>query len=297
MLFIVRNQRTQNQGIRNVVDQTQVGQRLAGNLAKRFTGHQRLHAVAFSHFRRRTHHHTLEHHAHLAVVDFLENFAHHRFEVDRHKTHAMRTAEAVPQVVRNLTNADFMRRAAKVKEAVVYAAAATHQHIAGNAGVETTGDQRQHVFLGANRETANTFITPFYQQQTIVLDFEIDGHIRVGQLHARRFNMLVQTAAHITLNLNGGEFVLTATFNPHAEGFIFQRFAPQRQRLLENIVQGGERHVFHFEDMVNPRNARQRVANNQTLVLIFCANFDVIPVTNDGERFIVVFKNVTNVPG
>ena len=33
VLFIVRNQRTQNQRVRDVVDQAQVGQRLAGNLA------------------------------------------------------------------------------------------------------------------------------------------------------------------------------------------------------------------------------------------------------------------------
>ena len=91
--------------------------------------------------------------------------------------------------------------------------------------------------------------------------------------------------------------MLTATFHTHAKRFVFQRFAPQGQRLLENIVQRGERHVFHFQDMVDARNTGQRVADCQTLVLIFGANFDVIPVTNDGERFIVVFKNVTNVPG
>ncbi len=103
----------------------------------------------------------------------------------------MGAAKAVPQVMRHLANADFMRRAAKVKEAVVYAAAATHQHIAGDAGVKTAGDQRQHVFLGANRETANTFITPFDQQQAIIFHFQMHRHIRVSELHARRFNMLI----------------------------------------------------------------------------------------------------------
>ena len=84
-----------------------------------------------------------------------------------------------------------MRRAAEVKEAVMHAAAATHQHIAGNAGVETTGNERQHIFLGTNRETANTFIATFNQQETIVFHFQMDSDIRVSQLHARGLNMLI----------------------------------------------------------------------------------------------------------
>ena len=73
----------------------------------------------------------------------------------------------------------------------MHAAAATHQHIAGNTGVETAGDQRQHIFLGADRETANTFVAAFDQQETIVLNFQMDSHIRIGQLHARGLNMLI----------------------------------------------------------------------------------------------------------
>ena len=39
-----------------------------------------------------------------------------------------------------------MGGAAKVKEAVMNAAAAAHQHVAGDAGVKAAGDQRQHIF-------------------------------------------------------------------------------------------------------------------------------------------------------
>lgn len=73
----------------------------------------------------------------------------------------------------------------------MHAAAATHQHITGNTGVETTGNERQHIFLGADRETANTFVAAFNQQETIVFHFQMDSHIRIGQLHARGFNMLI----------------------------------------------------------------------------------------------------------
>ena len=93
-----------------------------------------------------------------------------------------------------------MRCPAKVEEAVVHAAAATHQHVAGHAGVETTGDQRQYVFLRTNGETANTFIAAFNQQQTVVFDFKINRHVRLRQLHARGFNMLVQSTANITFH-------------------------------------------------------------------------------------------------
>ncbi|MFO6485210.1 hypothetical protein ACLBR5_25400 [Escherichia coli] len=49
-----------------------------------------------------------------------------------------------------------------------------------------------------------------------------------------------------------------------------------KQRFLKNIVHVGKRHVFDFENMVDTRNTGQGVANSQTLVFIFCANFDVI---------------------
>ncbi|CGX87590.1 Uncharacterised protein [Salmonella enterica subsp. enterica] len=82
--------------------------------------------------------------------------------------------------------------------------------------------------------------------------------------------------------------MLTATFYPHAEGFAFKLFAILRQRFLENVVHIGERHIFDFKNMVNPRDAGQRVANRQTLVFIFGANFNVIPVTDNREGLIVV---------
>ncbi len=288
MLFIMGDKRAQDQGIRNVINQAQVGQRLAGYLAQRFTGYQCLYAVALSDFRRRAYHHTFEDHAHLAVVDFLQDLTHHRLKVDRDKTHAMRATVAVPQIMRHLTNADFMRGAAEVKEAIVYAAAATHQHVAGHPGVETTGDQRQDVFLRTNRETANTFIAAFNQQQTVVFDFKIYRYIRFRQLHARGFNMLVQPAANITFHLNGAKLMLTATLNTYTEGFSFQLIAILHQRFLENIVHVGKRHVFYFENMVNTRNTGQRVANIQALAFIFSANLNVIPVTDNGKVFIVV---------
>ncbi len=88
---------------------------------------------------------------------------------------------------------------AKIKEAVMYAAAATQQHIAGDAGVKATGNQRQHIFLRADRETAQTFVARSHQRQTILFNFKIHRHVRVFKLHAGAFNMLVQTAANIAL--------------------------------------------------------------------------------------------------
>ena len=190
--------------------------------------------------------------------------------------------------MRHLTNTDFMRCAAEVKEAVMYAAAATHQHVAGHARVETTGDQRQYVFLRTNRETANTFITAFNQQQTVVFDFKINRHVRLRQLHARGFNMLVQSTANITFHLNGAKLMLTTTLNAYAEGFTFQLVTILYQRFLENIVHIGKRHVFYFENVVDPRNTGQRVANVQALAFIFRANLNVIPVADNGKVFIIV---------
>lgn len=91
--------------------------------------------------------------------------------------------------------------------------------------------------------------------------------------------------------------MFAATLHSHAEGFAFQRLAPQRQRLLENIVQRGERHDFDFQNMVDAGDTGQRIANSRALIFIFRANFDMIPMTDDGQRLIIVFENVTNVPG
>ncbi|MNC72578.1 hypothetical protein D3C75_1236480 [compost metagenome] len=87
------------------------------------------------------HHHAFEHHAHLAVFDLFQDLTDHRFEIDRHKAHLVRAAEAVPQIVGNLLDANFVRRATQIKEAIMYATATAHQHIAGNTRVKTAGNQ------------------------------------------------------------------------------------------------------------------------------------------------------------
>ena len=50
VLFIVRNQRAQDQSIGDIIDQAQVSEGLTGDLAERFAGDQRLHAIAFRDF-------------------------------------------------------------------------------------------------------------------------------------------------------------------------------------------------------------------------------------------------------
>jgi Cyanate permease len=184
--------------------------------------------------------------------------------------------------------ASTMRCTTQIEEAVVYAATATHQHVAGNARIEPAGDQRQHVFLSADRETANTFVTAFDQQQAIVFDLQIHGHVRVSQTYARSFHVLVKTAANVTFHFNRAELVLATTFHAHAEGFTFDLVAVLYQRFLEDVVHIAERNIFHFQNMMNTRNTGQRVANILTFVFVFRANFNVIPVTHHGKRFVVV---------
>ena len=82
--------------------------------------------------------------------------------------------------------------------------------------------------------------------------------------------------------------MFATALHAYAEGFAFQLIAILNQRFLENIVHVGKRHVFDFENMVDTRNTGQSVANSQTLVFIFCTNFDVIPVADDSERLIIV---------
>ncbi len=47
--------------------------------------------------------------------------------------------------------------------------------------------------------------------------------------------------------------------------------------------------------MVDTGNARQGVGNDRPLVFIFGANFDMIPVTDDRQRFIILLQDVANI--
>ena len=112
---------------------------------------------------------------------------------------------------------------------------------------------------------------------------------------------MCEKVAHLDFDVIVGSesrgFMFAATLHTHAEGFAFQRLAPQRQRLFKNIVQRGERYVFDFQNMVDAGDTGQRIANSRALIFIFRANFDMIPMTDDGQRLVIVFENVTNVPG
>jgi hypothetical protein len=47
--------------------------------------------------------------------------------------------------------------------------------------------------------------------------------------------------------------------------------------------------------MVDAGNARQGVGDDRPLVFIFGANFDMIPVTDDRQRFIILLQDVANI--
>jgi len=49
--------------------------------------------------------------------------------------------------------------------------------------------------------------------------------------------------------------------------------------------------------MVNARDAGKRVANGKTLVFIFSADLNMVSVADNGEAFVVMFKDVTDVSG
>ncbi len=48
--------------------------------------------------------------------------------------------------------------------------------------------------------------------------------------------------------------------------------------------------------MVDTRDSGQRIANNRTLIFVFRANFDMIPMTNDGKRLIIVLRTLRMFP-
>ncbi len=86
--------------------------------------------------------------------------------------------------MRHRANADFMRRAAKVKEAG--SVRGSHQHIAGDAVESKPPEISDSTSSRANRETANTFITPLDQQQAIIFHLPDAPSHPGSELHARR---------------------------------------------------------------------------------------------------------------
>ncbi|UMX69375.1 hypothetical protein MJ560_06595 [Klebsiella pneumoniae] len=99
--------------------------------------------------------------------------------------------------MRNLADANLMGGTAEVKNAVMNAAAAAHPACSwrrrSQKPPEISDSTSSWVPI---QETADAFIAAFHRQRAIVFNLEIDdGDVRVSQLHARRFNMLIQTAA------------------------------------------------------------------------------------------------------
>ena len=91
------------------------------------------------------------------------------------------------------------------------------------------------------------------------------------------------------------ERLLAAALDAHAEGFAFQLGAVGFQRLLEDVVDVGISAIFHLQNMVDAGNARQGIGDDRPLVFIFGANFDMIPVTDDRQRFIILLQDVANI--
>ncbi len=48
--------------------------------------------------------------------------------------------------------------------------------------------------------------------------------------------------------------------------------------------------------MVDAGDTGQRIANSRALIFIFRANFDMIPMTDDGQRLIIVLRTLRMFP-
>ena len=68
---------------------------------------------------------------------------------------------------------------AQIEEAIMHPAATLDELIRSNAGIETAGDQAQHIFLGRQRVTAESGMDVGNQVQLVILNLQIDLQIRI----------------------------------------------------------------------------------------------------------------------
>src|SRR5690606_23483931 len=134
LAFIHGGQRTQYQHVRRAVDHAKVDESLAGHLRDTFTGNQRGNLQRFRHLLCSAEHHALEHHAHVGIVDLLQNLAHHIFKRHSDKLHAMGSAVLVPQVVSHFLHTDFVGTPAEIEETVMRTQAALDAQISRDGG-------------------------------------------------------------------------------------------------------------------------------------------------------------------
>ena len=272
------DERAQDHLVGHPVDDVQVGEGLAGDLTHALTGHQRRDLELVGHLGGGTHHHPLEHHAHLAVVDLLEDLGHHRLEVHRGETHPVGRAEAVPQVIGHLLDADLVSGPTQIEEAVVHPAAPLDELEGGHTGVKTTGDEAQHIFLSGDGHAAQALMDGADDEELFAVDLEVDLHIRVLEAHAVAHAVLVQATTHVALYFEGGELVLAVALGAHAEGFPLELVTPHGFHLFEDVVQVGKLAGLHLEEGLNAGNAGQGFDGLFTELVIAGAHDQLVPI-------------------
>ncbi|MNG97901.1 hypothetical protein D3C79_570260 [compost metagenome] len=289
------DERAQDHLVGHPIDDVQVGQGLAGNLAHALAGHQGRDLEGVRHLAGGTHHHPLEHHPHLTVVDLLEDLGHHGLEVDGGETHLVGGTELVPQVIGDLLDTDLVGGAPQIEEAVVHTAAALDELVGGHAGVEAAGEQAQHVLLGRHGEASHAVVDRTDDVELVVFHFQVDLDIRLLEAHTGGFTVLVEAATHIALQLQGAEVVLADATGAHAEGLAFQAIAPDGAGLLEDVVQIGKVAQLHFEEVLDARDTGQGLEIPGVELIVAGAHYQLVPVHPHAGVFVKAAQHVTDV--
>lgn len=289
------DERAQDHLVGHPVDDVEVGEGLAGDLTHTLPRHQRRDLEVVGNLTGGTHHHPLEHHAHLTVVDLLEDLGHHGFKIDGGETHLVGGTKLVPQVIGHLLDTDLVGGAAEIEEAVVHPATALDELVGGHARVKAAGEQAQHIFLGRHGEAAHAVVNGADDVELVIFHFQVDLDIGLLQTHTGGFAMLIEATAHITLQLQRAEVVLADAAGTHAEGLAFQAIAPDGAGLLEDVVQVGEVAQLHFEEILDARDAGQRLQILGVELIVAGAHYQLVPIHPYAGVFVKAAQHVANV--
>ena len=209
----------------------------------------------------------------------------------------MRGTELVPQVVGNLLDAHFVSGATQIEEAVVHTATALDEVVGGDPGVETAGDEAQHILLGRQRITAETGVDLGDQIELVILNLQIDLAIRILQPHPTGDMILVQAATDVALHLDGGELMFAVPFDPHAEGLARQLITIQGRGVQVDVVQLGETELLHLEETLDTRRAREHLDHGITHGgrIAIATDHQLVPIHAHAHRGVDPADDVTNI--
>ena len=292
-LFVRHAQRPQHHQLTHLIDDIQIGQRLAGYLGHAFPGYQCMHVQPLRHTVGGTQHKPLQHYAHLRVFYRCEDLFNHAFEGNRHKLDTVRAVVFHPQVKCHFFHCQLMGSASHVEETEVGQQSALDGHVTRDGRIKASGYKRQHRILTTERVTPEPCMGLLDYKQLLLTHLQRNSHFRVFEFHSGTAIFQVQAGADRLLDIYRFETLPTHTLAAHRKRLTRQAGPIVAISDLKNACHGGQRETIDLQKLINSRRAGERFQQQHFLHRINVARFylKTVPVAIHHDVLINAAQN------